>query len=104
MDTTARIVSRLVDGNSLRFRFEPQDRMLLKYIVEKGYIGLDGTSLTVTEVDETSFSVMLVAYTQTKVVMGDKSVDDVVNVEVDMIGKYVEKQVAAHLAAMRALS
>jgi riboflavin synthase len=67
------------------------------YIVEKGYIALDGTSLTITGVDETTFSVMLIAYTQARTVVAMKKVGDKVNVEVDLLGKIVEKQVLAAL-------
>lgn len=63
---------------------------MLKYVVEKGYVTVDGASLTVTKVDEESFSVMLVSYTQEKVVTAAKKEGEEVNVEVDMVGKYVE--------------
>ena len=67
------------------------------YIVEKGYIALDGTSLTITAVDETTFSVMLIAYTQARTVVALKKVGEKVNVEVDLLGKIVEKQVLGAL-------
>jgi riboflavin synthase len=54
---------------------------------------LDGTSLTITHVDDTTFSVMLIAYTQARTVVALKVVGDKVNVEVDILGKIVEKQV-----------
>lgn len=63
------------------------------YIVEKGYVALDGTSLTITAVDDSTFSVMLIAYTQARTVVAIKNVGDKVNVEVDLLGKIVEKQV-----------
>jgi len=101
VDCTASIVERKVDGNSIWFLFRLNDPSLVKYIVEKGFIALDGTSLTVTEVNDAdaTFGVMIIAYTQSKVVMTEKKEGDTINVEVDMIGKYVEKQVAAQLAA-----
>ena len=77
--------------------FKPADPKVLKYIVEKGYIALDGTSLTITAVDETTFSVMLIAYTQARTVVAMKGVGDHVNVEVDLLGKIVEKQVLGAL-------
>jgi riboflavin synthase len=67
------------------------------YIVEKGYIALDGTSLTITAVDETTFSVMLIAYTQARTVVALKKAGEKVNVEVDLLGKIVEKQVLGAL-------
>lgn len=72
---------------------------MLVYIVEKGYITLDGASLTIVAVNDKEewFEVMLVAYTQEKIVVAKKEVGESVNVEVDMAGKYIEKQVVAHL-------
>jgi riboflavin synthase len=80
-------------------RFHPKDPAVLTYIVEKGYVALDGASLTVVVVndEEQWFEVMLVAYTQEKIVIPGKAVGESVNVEVDMAGKYIEKQVKAHL-------
>lgn len=74
---------------------------LLRFIVEKGYIAIDGASLTVTEVDDfhRTFGVMLIQHTQEKITLSKKTVGDLVNVEVDMIGKYVEKSVHAALTA-----
>lgn len=99
VDTTAEIVSKTPDGNALTCRFHPRDPAVLTYIVEKGYITLDGASLTITAVndEEQWFEVMLVAYTQEKIVIPGKAIGDSVNVEVDMAGKYIEKQVKAHL-------
>jgi len=77
--------------------FQPADPRVLMYIVEKGYIALDGTSLTITAVDDATFSVMLIAYTQARTVVAMKHVGDKVNVEVDLLGKIVEKQVLGAL-------
>ncbi|KAK6428088.1 Riboflavin synthase alpha chain [Oleoguttula sp. CCFEE 5521] len=98
VDTVAEIVSTTQDGNAITFRLKPRDKAVLRYIVEKGYVTLDGASLTVTAVhdDEAWWEVMLIAYTQEKVVMGSKKKGEDVNVEVDMVGKYVEKSVAAY--------
>lgn len=66
---------------------------LLKYIVPKGFIAVDGTSLTVVDVfdKEDCFNFMLVSYTQQKVVIASKKVGQKVNLEVDILGKYVER-------------
>ena len=98
VDTIASIVSITPDGNALTFRLQPRDRGVLRYIVEKGYVTLDGASLTVTQVrDEAGwFEIMLIAYTQERVVMAAKQSGEDVNVEVDMVGKYVEKSVAGY--------
>jgi len=64
---------------------------LMRYVVVKGYITLDGTSLTVVDVGDNWFSVTLVAYTQAHIVMPTKAVGDKINIEVDVLGKYVER-------------
>ncbi|KAI1780029.1 Lumazine-binding protein [Hypoxylon cercidicola] len=99
VDTTAAIVEVRQDGNALTFRFEPKSPDVLKYIVFKGYVALDGTSLTVTQVDDAEgwFEVMLIAYTQEKVVVAQKKVGESVNVEVDVLAKYAEKSMAGYL-------
>lgn len=64
---------------------------LMRYVVVKGYITLDGTSLTVVDVGSNWFSVTLVAYTQAHIVLPQKNIGDAVNIEVDVLGKYVER-------------
>jgi riboflavin synthase len=99
VDTTATIESVTPDGNALTFRFKPRDTSVLRYIVEKGYVTIDGASLTVTKVQdgpEGWWEVMLIAYTQEKVVTASKKPGEQVNIEVDQVGKYVEKSVAGY--------
>ncbi len=64
---------------------------IMRYIVPKGYIALDGASLTVVDVGNDWFTVQLVAYTQQYITLPGKSMGDTVNIEVDVLGKYVEK-------------
>lgn len=64
---------------------------LLKYIIKKGSIAIDGISLTVTEVTESNFSVSLIPHTAKMTTLGFKKVGDKVNLETDIIGKYVER-------------
>ena len=68
---------------------------LLKYIVMKGYIAVDGVSLTVAALDDTSFGIAMIAHTQEVVTMGSQAVGEPVNLEVDIIAKYVERVSAA---------
>lgn len=100
VDTIGTITKKTGDGNAITYRFAPRDKSVLRYIVEKGFIALDGASLTVTAVSEKEedgwFEVMLIAYSQEKVVMGKKAEGDQVNIEADMVGKYVEKSVAGY--------
>lgn len=101
VDTTAEILSVTPDGNALTVRFQPKEKKLLRYVVYKGYIAIDGTSLTVTKVDDAEgwWEVMLIAYTQEKVVLAQKKEGDTVNIEVDMMAKYAEKSLAGLLGA-----
>ena len=66
-----------------------------KYVVEKGSITVDGVSLTVMAVDDESFSVGLIPTTLKMTVLGSKAIGDPVNLEVDVIAKYVEKMLGA---------
>jgi len=99
VDTTATIASITPDSNSLRFLFHlppsPINDPLMTSLIPKGYIALDGTSLTLTSVSDTdrTFGVMLIAHTQDKVVLPKKKVGDRVNVEIDMVAKGIEKMV-----------
>ena len=72
----------------LRVRI-PQD--LTKYVVEKGSIGIDGVSLTVNRCTGDELEMMLIPYTLQKTTLMDKKAGDAVNVETDILGKYVEK-------------
>ena len=107
VDTTATIISSTPDGDSLRLVFQlspptPSIPAVIQYIVPKGYIALDGASLTITQVDdkERTFGVMLIKHTQEKITLAKKGVGSKVNVEVDMVGKYVEKSVVAALGGV----
>ena len=100
VDTVATILKVEPDGNALTFRFQPRDKDIMRYIVEKGFVTLDGASLTITKVDDAEgwWEVMLIAYTQERVVTASKKPGEEVNVEVDQIGKYVEKAVEGYFS------
>jgi riboflavin synthase len=105
VDGVVRIAGRTPDGNALTLRFKPdtgdvkKDAELMRYVVYKGFIALDGTSLTITKVNDEEgwWEVMLIAYTQERVVLADKQVGETVNVEVDVLAKYAEKSMAGYL-------
>ncbi|MEL6359608.1 MAG: riboflavin synthase [Pseudomonadota bacterium] len=67
---------------------------LMRYIVPKGYITIDGTSLTVVETGRDWFNVTLIKYTQSKIILPQKKAGDLVNLEVDIVAKYVERLLA----------
>ncbi|EON96828.1 putative riboflavin synthase alpha chain protein [Phaeoacremonium minimum UCRPA7] len=101
VDTTAEIAAMTPDGNAITIRFKPSSKDVLRYVVYKGFIALDGTSLTVTKVDDGEgwWEVMLISYTQERVVIAQKKVGDTVNVEVDMMAKYAEKSMIGYLGS-----
>ena len=66
-------------------------RKYMRYIVEKGRATIDGASLTVVALTDDSFSISLIPHSQEKIILGNKKVGDIVNVETDLIGKYIEK-------------
>ncbi|KAJ6830700.1 riboflavin synthase-like [Iris pallida] len=93
VDCTGEIVSVDPEEDSLWVKVRVDAPEMMRYIVPKGFITVDGTSLTVVGVyeEENCFDFMLVAYTQMKVVIPMKKVGEKVNLEVDILGKYVDK-------------
>jgi riboflavin synthase len=90
IDGTGKVASVRPDDNALWYTISAAPE-LLRYIVEKGSITIDGISLTVASVDEVSFSVSLIPHTAAVTTLGKKRAGDTVNLETDIIGKYVEK-------------
>lgn len=94
IDGTGRISNRRQDDNALWLTIEC-DSKLLRYVIEKGSITIQGVSLTVARVDERSFSVSLIPHTQAATTLHQAKVGDLVNLENDIIAKYVEKLIGA---------
>ena len=94
VDGVARIVARepAAEWEVLRFSLPPE---LSRYVVEKGSITVDGVSLTVMAVDADSFAVGMIPATSKHTVLGSKAIGDPVNLEVDVIAKYVEKMLGS---------
>lgn len=90
IDGTGSIIKIQRDDNAIWYTITTSDN-LMKYIVEKGSIAIDGISLTVAKVDCKSFSVSIIPHTAKETVLSHRSVGDNVNLENDIIGKYVEK-------------
>eukprot|EP00741_Cyanophora_paradoxa_P002501 tig00000076_g2425.t1 len=99
VDGTGTIVNFRKDGDSLWVTVRVSDHRLLKLIVPKGYVAVDGTSLTVCEVGPDFFSFMLVAYTQKKIIIPLKKVGQRVNLEADVVGKYIQRSLDAQQRA-----
>lgn len=94
VDTTGKITAITRDKEALVFKIEI-DRSFMKYVVPKGYIAVDGASLTVCDVKQCSFTFMMIEFTQAHVVTASKQIGDLVNIEVDIMGKYIEKLLEA---------
>lgn len=92
VDGTGVITKKQPEGDSLWLTIDPAPD-LLRLIVPKGYVAIDGTSLTVVDVTRKHFTFMLVAYTQTHITLPRKPIGDRVNIEVDILGKYVKSLV-----------
>ena len=90
IDGTGRIADRRQDDTALWLTIEC-DSKLLRYIIEKGSVTLQGASLTVARVDARSFAVSLIPHTQAATTLHQAKVGDLVNIENDIIAKYVEK-------------
>ncbi len=90
VDGVGSVVSVGPEGEGRRVRFEAPAE-LLKYIVEKGSIAVQGTSLTVAAVDDTGFEVALIPHTLQETTLGELVPEQPVNLETDVLAKYVEK-------------
>ena len=92
VDDVAEIVSRIPEGGSLRYVFEVPEG-LQRFIAPKGSIGLDGVSLTVNEVDGARFGVNIIDHTCGHTSFGNARIGDKVNLEVDVIARYLARLV-----------
>ena len=88
------IIGRISDdGEALMVRIDVPER-LVRYVVEKGFIAVDGVSLTVVHCDEAGFSVTVIPHTRDHTIFGSRSAGDAVNIEIDILAKYVERLTA----------
>jgi len=90
VDDTGRVASVMWDGGTMLIRFEAPPEVM-RFTVPKGFIAVDGVSLTIADKDAGSFWVSVVDYTQKHTTLGSKQVGDLVNLEADIIAKYVEQ-------------
>lgn len=90
IDGTGRITNIKNDGIATWYTISA-DAGIMRYIVEKGSIAIDGISLTVAKVSDNDFSVSIIPHTSEQTILSTKKIGDVVNLENDIIGKYVEK-------------
>lgn len=90
VDGVGRIRSKRITGNAIRIEIE-SPLEILKYLVDKGSVAVDGISLTIVEVLKDSFSVVIIPHTASLTTIGYKNTGDTVNLEADILGKYVAK-------------
>ena len=90
VDGVGEIISIAADGDSKRFRFSAPDD-IARFIAQKGSVTLDGTSLTVNEVEGNIFGVNIIPHTQAVTTWGHARVGDAVNIEIDMLARYVAR-------------
>lgn len=90
VDCTAEVVDRTEDGDSFRFTFQVPAEFA-RFIAEKGSVAIDGVSLTVNEVGDDTFGVNIIPHTCAVTTFGDLGVGGVVNIEIDMLARYVAR-------------
>ncbi|MEJ8545878.1 riboflavin synthase [Brevibacillus borstelensis] len=96
VDGTGNILSKKADSNAVRFSIQAKPH-LLRYVVPRGSITVDGISLTVVNVDEESLSVSIIPHTLKQTNLQAKQVGDPVNLETDLIAKYVERLLSGRI-------
>lgn len=89
IDGTGKIINIKNDDNAIWYTISAKDK-IMKYIIEKGSITIDGISLTVANLSESDFSVSIIPHTQEETILKMKKIGDIVNLENDCIAKYVE--------------
>ncbi len=89
VDDVGRVITIRPEGEAVLMRFEAQHEVM-RYVVVRGFIAVDGISLTVIDRDDRSFTVSLVTHTRLNTTLGKCKIGDAVNLEVDIIAKYVE--------------
>jgi len=96
IDSIGHIRGKREEGNGWRISIDAPES-ILRYIIKKGSIAIDGISLTVADVDKTGFSIAMIPHTGKLTTLGFKSAGATVNLEVDIIGKYVERLLSGRL-------
>ncbi len=91
VDTIGKIISITPEGNSYTFTIEPRDKKYLKMIAEKGSVAIDGISLTVTASGEKNFKFKIIPYTWEHTNLSTKQTGDMVNIEIDVLAKYLNQ-------------
>ena len=96
VDAVGRIREKREEGNGWRIFIDAPDTVL-RYVIKKGSIAIDGISLTVADVDKKGFSIAMIPHTAKLTTLGFKLAGDSINLETDLIGKYVERLLAGRV-------
>ncbi len=96
VDGVGKIIDKRTEANALHYKIQVPNR-LMRYIVPKGSIAVDGISLTVVACDPDGFQVTIIPHTAAATTIGRKGLEATVNLECDMMGKYVERALQARL-------
>ena len=99
VDATGKVISIRPEGDCLLIGFRAP-RRLMPYIVEKGFVAVDGISLTVVKKMASSFTVSVIPYTIENTILKERHVGDLVNLEVDILAKYVESLLSPQYEAL----
>ncbi|MFO8100863.1 MAG: riboflavin synthase [Dehalococcoidia bacterium] len=89
VDGTGKVISLIPEGKAVLMKISAPDQVM-RYVVEKGFIAVEGISLTVTSCEASAFTISLVTFTREHTTLGSKKPGDSVNLEIDIIAKYVE--------------
>lgn len=90
VDGIGTILSKKREHNAVYYRIGIDDS-LRKYMIQKGSVAVDGTSLTIFAIDKESFTISIIPHTLDETIIGLKDVGSIVNIECDMVGKYIEQ-------------
>ncbi|CAH0118692.1 MULTISPECIES: riboflavin synthase [unclassified Paenibacillus] len=90
VDGVGTILKRVDEANAVLFQVRPENGDLFKYMIPQGSVTLDGISLTIADIDDGTFTVSIIPHTLAETVLQHKKAGDTVNMECDVLGKYVE--------------
>ncbi|WP_100407124.1 riboflavin synthase [Bacillus solitudinis] len=103
VDGTGHVLSKDAQHNAVYYRIGVSEE-LRTYMIHKGSVAVDGTSLTIFAVDNESFTISIIPHTIEQTIIGSKNVGDIVNIECDMVGKYIEQFIMRRFDATKANS
>ncbi|WP_040951242.1 riboflavin synthase [Gorillibacterium massiliense] len=91
VDTSGTIRSKVREENAVVYTIQPDASHIMKFIVSQGSIAVDGISLTVVKAGDESFTISIIPHTLDQTILADKEVGDAVNLEADILGKYIDR-------------